>query len=389
MAVAGSISHTGSLDNEKLTVNWGDGSSNDTHTYAKPGTYTGTVAVTDWGGGSDSQTFTKTIQGAQTDPATQPTSVPTTQATAISSRQPTTVPSPQPTSVASPQATSVPTTQPASVPATSPVSSDLRLVAMNHTGTGTSEVHILTAASNYKQFSLETGTALEASTAGQWAFAFAPNADLYAIKLNSTASNHTEVHILSAASKYQQFSQHIVTPLATVDPHNVTFQVGSNGDLYTITAANSASGKVEVQTLTAASNFQQVSKPTATALAAVKPTEWEFHLTFANDLLGVHLSSTGSGKTEVHILSAATNYQQYRLEVPTVLGPTNRSAWQFRMGANDDLLAIFINGTASGSTEVHRLSASSNYGKFNLEVPTPLPMTGPGLWNLGVGSLDY
>jgi hypothetical protein len=38
---------------------------------------------------------------------------------------------------------------------------------------------------------------------------------------------------------------------------------------------------------------------------------------------------------------------------------------------------------------VHRLAASSNYGQFNLEVATPLPQTGAGFWNLGVGSLVY
>jgi hypothetical protein len=93
MPLAGSISYTGALDNENVTVSWGDGSKDtgyigpnnscsgqcltltplgdkgyilsDTHTYAKPGIYTGTVWVYDWGGGADSKTFKETIQGTQ------------------------------------------------------------------------------------------------------------------------------------------------------------------------------------------------------------------------------------------------------------------------------------------------------------------------------------
>ena len=36
-----------------------------THTYAQPGIYYGTIAVSDWGGGTDSDTFTVEVTGAQ------------------------------------------------------------------------------------------------------------------------------------------------------------------------------------------------------------------------------------------------------------------------------------------------------------------------------------
>jgi hypothetical protein len=259
---------------------------------------------------------------------------------------------------------------------------------MNRTGSSKTEVHILTANSNYAKYSIETGTAPDMSSASQWAFAFAPNADLFAIKLNKTDSGHIEVHILSAASKYQQFSLHTATPLPETMPGDWTFQVGANGDPYAITTNHSVSGKVEVHVLTSASSYQHWSNEVATALDTVDPTRWEFQLASNNDLVGVNLNG-GSGKTEVHILSAAANYQQYRLHAATVLGPTDRATWQFRVGANDDLLGILLNGTGSGMTEVHRLSASSNYGKFTQEVPTGLHQDGPGFWNFGVGSLVY
>jgi PKD repeat protein len=90
----GTITHVGSSDTETVSVNWGDGSSvdtsavnsdiiylqsplslstvsptvitfSDTHTYAKPGSYTVTVTVTDQAGGTSTQTATEVAQAAQ------------------------------------------------------------------------------------------------------------------------------------------------------------------------------------------------------------------------------------------------------------------------------------------------------------------------------------
>jgi hypothetical protein len=96
MTLGGTVDHIGTLDNEVVRVNWGDGSGEDvvgggpnsltlqgnpltmiasgalsfivagTHTYANPGTYYGTVSVADWNGGTASQTFAITIMGKQT-----------------------------------------------------------------------------------------------------------------------------------------------------------------------------------------------------------------------------------------------------------------------------------------------------------------------------------
>jgi hypothetical protein len=94
LTVTGTITHTGTLDDETATVNWGDGNTDTahggppvglgdnflsltpstdqksftlsgSHTYAKPGVYSGTVQVSDQGGGTDSETFTETIHGSQ------------------------------------------------------------------------------------------------------------------------------------------------------------------------------------------------------------------------------------------------------------------------------------------------------------------------------------
>lgn len=96
MSVTGTIRHTGTLDEEFVRVNWGDGSSDAayagallylgmgataptvtasanqlsftlsaSHSYTKPGVYYGTVEVSDGGGSTASQPFTETIHGTQ------------------------------------------------------------------------------------------------------------------------------------------------------------------------------------------------------------------------------------------------------------------------------------------------------------------------------------
>ena len=58
------------------------------------------------------------------------------------------------------------------------------------------EVHVLSRASNYQRFSLQTGTGLD-ETDDNYDFALAENLDLYCIKKNKTGTGKTEVHVLS------------------------------------------------------------------------------------------------------------------------------------------------------------------------------------------------
>jgi hypothetical protein len=41
------------------------------------------------------------------------------------------------------------------------------------------------------------------------------------------------------------------------------------------------------------------------------------------------MKDTGSGRTEVHILSAASNYKQFTLHQATALGMTDPYSWSF------------------------------------------------------------
>src|SRR5205807_2130087 len=75
---------------------------------------------------------------------------------------------------------------------------DLVCVKVRNTGTGKAEVHILTAASNYQQFRLETDTPIdEVDASDNYSFATMANGDLMAIKSRNTGtSGKAGVHIL-------------------------------------------------------------------------------------------------------------------------------------------------------------------------------------------------
>ncbi len=95
------------------------------------------------------------------------------------------------------------------------------------------------------------------------------------------------------------------------------------------------------------------------------------------NLFLVKKRGTGTGKTEVHMLTEESNYQTYGFEVPTAWEETD-SACQFRLADWDgdglpDLWVIKTRGTGTGMVEVHILSGKSFFTEFLIETPTSLP----------------
>ena len=77
---------------------------------------------------------------------------------------------------------------------------DLFAIKKHSTGTGSTEVHILSGAANFQRFILQTGTVLHETydnfdfVAADWNWNGVP--DLFAIKKHYTGTGSTEVHIL-------------------------------------------------------------------------------------------------------------------------------------------------------------------------------------------------
>ncbi|RYN79148.1 hypothetical protein AA0117_g3840 [Alternaria alternata] len=94
---------------------------------------------------------------------------------------------------------------------------DLVAIKKSNTASKTTEVYILEGDDNFKTVKLHTQNALH-ETDSKWDFVVADwngdgKPDLVAVKKSETATKCTEVHVLSGASSFQEFSLRAETPL--------------------------------------------------------------------------------------------------------------------------------------------------------------------------------
>ncbi|MDB9798406.1 hypothetical protein OAB80_00270 [Flavobacteriaceae bacterium] len=153
------------------------------------------------------------------------------------------------------------------------------------------------------------------------------------------------------------------------------FQLNQDNDLICILTSGSQSKKVEIHTLTASSGYKNFSQHIATAYDELHTDNCQFLIAENDDLVGVWTNGTGSGKTEVHILSASSGYKNRLLDIATCLDETGDN-FQFLIAENRDIYAIKKSKTGTNKTEVHILSAAHNYQRYSLETGTILHETG-------------
>jgi Ser-tRNA(Ala) deacylase AlaX len=249
---------------------------------------------------------------------------------------------------------------------------DLVAIKKSNTGTNSTEVHILSGASKFQNYILQTGTPLH-ETDGTFDFVMGDwnrdgRPDLVAIKKSNTGTNSTEVHILSGASKFQNYILQTGTPLHETDD-TFDFVMGDwnrdgRPELVAIKKRNTGTNSTEVHILSGASNFQNYILQTGTPLHETDDT-FDFVMGDWNrdgrpDLVAIKKSKTGTNSTEVHILSGASKFQNYILQTGTPLHETD-DTFDFVMenwggDGRPDLVAIKKSNTGTNSTEVHILS---------------------------------
>jgi Ser-tRNA(Ala) deacylase AlaX len=188
-------------------------------------------------------------------------------------------------------------------------------VKKSKTGTNSTEVHILSGASDFKSFILQTGTGLHETDATfefmmtDWNGDGRP--DLVAIKKSSTGTNSTEVHILSGASNFKSFILQTGTGLHETDSTFQFMMTDWNGDgrpdLVAVEKSNTGTNSTEVHVLSGASNFKSFLLHSGTALHKTDGT-FDFAMTDWNgtgrpDLVAIKKRNTGTNSTEVHIMA--------------------------------------------------------------------------------------
>jgi hypothetical protein len=200
-------------------------------------------------------------------------------------------------------------------------------------------VHVLNGADNFKSFLLHAATALHPTGSDlTWVFLVGDyNADgrkdLYAI--NKNANGKTDVHVLNGADNFRTFLLHSVSGSANV---------GTDNSQMLDLADYNNDGKL--------------------------------------DLWFIAKGVTGSGTTEVHILSGADGFKTYIAHSATGLHLTGADGrWYFSVGdyngdGRPDLYAIDKQDTASGKTAVHVLNGADGFKSFLLHSASALHLTG-------------
>lgn len=251
---------------------------------------------------------------------------------------------------------------------------DLYGIKKNTTGTKSTEVHILTSSSGYKTFKLTTGTPLP-ETDDNYDFLLAPNNDLVAIKKFGTGTRKTEVHILSAASNYQQFILQTGTVLPETNKDYI-FLMDAERNLYAINRKGVSSTTIQI--LSAASNYQKASFTEMGLPLSQTDERFNFLLDSEKNLITVIKQDTG--KIVIIVFKRDMNYQLPSPLSGTFLGFSGDN-FQFLINPQNDIFGIKTSQTGTKSTEVHILSAITKYSQFGLSLkpsqsnPTVTPTT--------------
>lgn len=217
------------------------------------------------------------------------------------------------------------------------------------------------------------------------------NLDLYAIKKTSTGTSSTEIHTLSGTNM-ATFKLELGTALAETGTDNSNvFKVGDYNrdgkpDLYNIKKTNTGSGKTEVHILDGANNFQAYLLHIATPLG-MAGSDYSFRYLLGDyngdgieDIYSIAKTNTGSGMTEVHILDGATNFQTFLLNIATIVGPTGSdNTWDFVLGDynSDGKQDIYVIQKVSpqGRTIVHVLNGATYFQSYLVNIETILGNT--------------
>ena len=259
----------------------------------------------------------------------------------------------------------------------------------------TTEVHDLNGSTQYSSYLSNRTTALYRSGSDNaWVFQFGDfnkdsTLDLYAISKNG-ASGRTEVHVMNGASGYGNYLINIATALPRSGSDSAwVFRLGDFNrdgtlDLYVI-QRNGGSGRTEIHVLNGANNFQSYLINVATALHSTgSADDWNFELGDFNkdgtlDIFAI--KKNGATSTEVHVLNGANSYQSFLINLATVLPRTGSDqGWIFKLGDYDgdgtlDIFAIARMGD-SGKTELHVMGGAGNYQSFLAHIATTLGRTG-------------
>ena len=263
---------------------------------------------------------------------------------------------------------------------------------------GAVAVHGMSAANDYQSFIVQRRTPLPA-TAGErsdWVYKLADFngdrvTDLYAIDKDD--EGNTSVHILDGRDDFQSFLLEITLPVGvTTDPawqwDVADYNADGRADLYVM--YRNYGDRTTIHVLDAASYFQQWSISGVSGLGASMDPVWQIDIADYDgdrraDMYAINRSDTG--RTAVHVLSAASGFQTFVLHKLSALGASMDPVWQLDVADYDgdgraDLFAM--NKNDNGVTAVHVLDAQRDFQVYSLHKLSALQQVDHPNWQLEV-----
>jgi hypothetical protein len=228
-------------------------------------------------------------------------------------------------------------------------------------------VHIASASSGFKARIYESGTTFAEETDGTWLLVPAKVGDLpdlAFIKTSNTGTGTVEVHIASGESDYETRTQETGTAFA--EENNGTWQLydyDGDGilDLVYIKTRNTGTSTVEVHVASGASTYSEFILHTGTTFAEEADGFWllaPYSGRGTADLVFIKDANTGTGTTEVHVASKASDYKTRIFEGGSDFKEEQNGVWSlinFNNNPNGvlDLTYIKYQKTGTGTVEVH------------------------------------
>jgi hypothetical protein len=195
---------------------------------------------------------------------------------------------------------------------------------------------VASGASSYQTRIFASGTTFGEETDGTWLMADYDRdgiPDLVFIKTANTDTGRVEVHVASGASSYQT---RIFESGTTFTPENdgtwlmTDYDRDGIPDLAFIKTANTGTGTVELHIASGASSYQTRMVATGTTFGLETDGTWlltDYDRDGIPDLGFVKTANTGTGTTEVHIASGASNYQTRIVATGTTFAPESDGVW--------------------------------------------------------------
>lgn len=212
---------------------------------------------------------------------------------------------------------------------------DLWAIHLANTGSGHVEVHILSEASGYQTWAAHIATPLSSLDPAQWQFDLGSiagdgSSNLYAILTSSAGgSGRVEVHALTESSGFQTWAIHAATAFTPwPDPAQVTYLIGDGGgrgDLTAIVRYGTASGGAEAHAVSMDSGYAGWTMHAALPLGYASQETDRFALMDYDrdgipDLIFGPTADTGSGQSELHVLSGASGFSGWLAHAATSIG---------------------------------------------------------------------